>query len=73
MIKAIVILNSNGKTRLVRLYDDSVRLPSTSQCIQSKEALVKELFAAIQLRKEAYCNFIDDLQSVVAPAKVVYR
>jgi len=71
MIKAIIILNSNGKTRLMRIYDESVSC--LTQCMVNKEDLVKELFGAIQARKESYCNFIDGLTNVVHPAKVVYR
>jgi len=27
MIKGVLILNSSGKVRLIRIYDDSVNLP----------------------------------------------
>ena len=51
MIKAVVILNSSGKVRLLRVYESFV---SESQ----EEPLIKELFAKAVERKVNSSNFI---------------
>ena len=47
MIKGILILNSSGKVRLIRIYDDTVPLP------------IKPLFLdrVLQLKTQLYLNF----------------
>ena len=76
MIKAIYILNTAGKVRLVRVFDESVstyiNLKNTKAMTNSEE-VVQELTAKVAARKDHYCNFIDDCQSVIKPHKVVYR
>jgi hypothetical protein len=39
----------------------------------NSEEVVQELTAKVAARKDHYCNFIDDCQSVIKPHKVVYR
>lgn len=70
MIKGILILNTSGKVRLVRVYDETVIfLPKPEfvhiyylyrQSIKSQEEVLAELNLKIGLRKDNYCNFIDD-------------
>ena len=77
MIKAILILNTAGKVRLVRIYDETVSIQNLSnadeQALTSTEALIQELTVKIASRKDHYCNFIDDCTSVLRPNKVIYR
>ena len=81
MIKAILILNTSGKVRLSRVYDDNVNSHLlyfhiyylSRQSITNIEAVISELNLKIGLRKDHYCNFIDDCVSVISPNKVVYR
>lgn len=37
------------------------------------ESVITELNQKIGLRKDHYCNFIDDCVNVISPNKVVYR
>ena len=39
----------------------------------NSEEVVQELTVKVAARKDHYCNFIDDCQSVIKPHKVVYR
>mmetsp|Transcript_32280 Transcript_32280/g.55811 ORF Transcript_32280/g.55811 Transcript_32280/m.55811 type:complete len:148 (-) Transcript_32280:1862-2305(-) len=62
MIKAVVIINTSGKARLTRFFDDFT---------DSKDEIIKKLFAACARKGEQCCNFIED--NVLPGYKIVYR
>ncbi len=52
MIKAVVILNSSGKIRLLRVYEEFIKGE------EQEEKLIKELFAKAVERKTSSSNFV---------------
>jgi AP-3 complex subunit sigma len=67
MIKAVVIINTSGKARLARFYDDLVR----DRQVESRDDVIKRLFAACARKGEHCCNFIEDV--ILPGGKIVYR
>eukprot|EP00831_Metopus_contortus_P005490 TRINITY_DN12081_c0_g1_i1.p1 TRINITY_DN12081_c0_g1~~TRINITY_DN12081_c0_g1_i1.p1 ORF type:complete len:210 (-),score=48.70 TRINITY_DN12081_c0_g1_i1:43-672(-) len=51
MIKAMIIMNSSGKLRLLRMYDDFIEE-------KDEEALIAELYSKAVMRKPNSSNFI---------------
>ena len=65
MIKAVLVVNNNGKTRLLRCYDDAFAT--------SKENFVKALFGTLAKTKESYCNVLEDIPFLAPGLKCVFR
>jgi AP-3 complex subunit sigma len=67
MIKAVLILNLQGKIRLVHFYEALIK------CGEQQE-LVRKVFKAISRRGDELCNFIDGFgEWPTADTRIVYR
>jgi AP-3 complex subunit sigma len=67
MIKSVLILNTQGKIRLVHFYESSIR-------VSEQQALVRKVFRAIAKRGDDLCNFIDNCADWPTPdTRVIYR
>ena len=67
MIKAVLILNTAGKIRLVHFYESSIRA-------SEQQDLVRKVFRAVSKRGDELCNFIDNFSEWPTPdTRVVYR
>ncbi|PRP78220.1 adaptor-related protein complex [Planoprotostelium fungivorum] len=70
MIKAIMIINTSGKPRLVKFYERKTE--------QQQQALLKEVYNLISKRADVMCNFLeaDKLENWGGKAgdtKIIYR
>lgn len=67
MIKAVLILNSAGKIRLVNFYEKNIT-------VAQQQALIKAIYRAVSGRGEDLCNFVDGFQEWPSPdTRVIYR
>lgn len=67
MIKAVLIMNLQGKIRLVHFYEALIK------CAEQQE-LVRKVFKAVSRRGDELCNFIDGFSEwPTADTRIVYR
>lgn len=67
MIKAILIINTAGKIRLLNFFENHIPLAS-------QQDLVQKVFRSISKRTDAQCNFVDNFQEwPTADTRIVYR
>ncbi|KAG5503499.1 hypothetical protein JKF63_05638 [Porcisia hertigi] len=67
MIKAVLIINTAGKIRLLSCYEKAISL------VQQQE-LVRIIHRAISRRGDELCNFVDGFQEWPTPdTRVIYR
>ena len=65
MIKAVIVINTSGRPRLVRFYE-----PVDSD---HKTEIISKIFKSCSKRGEHCCNFIDDPSLFGADVRVVFR
>lgn len=67
MLKAVVIMNTAGKVRLLNVYEKSISLAQ-------QQELVRLIHRAIVVRSDDLCNFVDDFNGWPTPdTRVIYR
>jgi AP-3 complex subunit sigma len=67
MIKAVLILNLQGKIRLVQFYEALIK------CGEQQD-LVRKVFKAVSKRGDELCNFVDGFTEwPTADTRIVYR
>jgi AP-3 complex subunit sigma len=67
MIKAILIMNTQGKIRLIHFYENSIR---TGQ----QQELTHKVFRVISKRSDDLCNFVDNFVEWPTPdTRLIYR
>jgi AP-3 complex subunit sigma len=67
MIKAVLIINTNGKIRLLNVYENQIPL-------SAQQDLVAKIFRAISKRGDELCNFVDNFSEWPTPdTRVIYR
>jgi AP-3 complex subunit sigma len=67
MIKAILIINTQGKARVLHFFETSVRP-------EMQQGLVQKVFRAVSSRTEDMCNFVDKYKDWPTPdTRLVYR
>ena len=67
MIKAVLILNLQGKMRLVQFYEALIKTGE-------QQELVRKVFKAVSRRGDELCNFIDGFTEwPTADTRIVYR
>lgn len=82
MIRCVLIINDHGKARLVRFYDDSVRLQFTPrfmifQKFQKQQVIMQTVFNLISSRDSSIeCCFVENIPKELGFApdeKLIYR
>eukprot|EP00758_Cryptobia_borreli_P002803 Tbor_TRINITY_DN3299_c0_g1::TRINITY_DN3299_c0_g1_i1::g.23760::m.23760/K12399/AP3S; AP-3 complex subunit sigma len=67
MIKAIIIINTSGKIRLLNFFENHIPL-------SSQQELVQKVFRTISKRGDNLCNFVDGFSEwPTADTRIVYR
>lgn len=67
MIKAVLIINTSGKIRLLNMYENHITL-------SQQQELVAKVFRAIAKRGDDLCNFVDNFTEWPTPdTRVIYR
>lgn len=67
MIKAVLIINTSGKIRLLNFYEKQISL------VQQHE-LIKKIYLAIAKRGDELCNFVDPFTEWPTPdTRIIYR
>ncbi|KPA79232.1 putative adaptor complex AP-3 small subunit [Leptomonas pyrrhocoris] len=67
MIKAVLIINTAGKVRLLSCYEKGISLAQ-------QQELVRSIHRAISRRGDELCNFVDDFHEWPTPdTRVIYR
>ena len=76
MIKLALILNINGKSRFIRIYDETW---IEEECIKGTvdeavhKVVIKEIYTKLKGRKMADCNIIEELDWLKEGHRVIYR
>lgn len=66
MIKAVIIINTQGKIRLLQFYE--------SIAVKDQQELVQKVFRVITRRSDDVCNFVDGFRDWPTPdTRIVYR
>ncbi|KAG5478049.1 hypothetical protein GH5_04913 [Leishmania sp. Ghana 2012 LV757] len=67
MIKAVLIINTAGKIRLLSFYEKTISLAQ-------QQELVRSIHRAISRRGDELCNFVDNFKEWPTPdTRVIYR
>ncbi|GET89002.1 adaptor complex AP-3 small subunit, putative [Leishmania tarentolae] len=67
MIKAVLIINTAGKIRLLSFYEKTISLAQ-------QQELVRSIHRAITRRGDELCNFVDNFREWPTPdTRVIYR
>lgn len=67
MIKAVIIINTSGKIRLINFYENHIP-------ISSQQDLVQRVFRVISKRGDELCNFVDSFSEWPTPdTRIIYR
>jgi len=67
MIKAILIVNTQGKIRLIHFYENSIRTGE-------QQELCHKVYRIVSKRSDELCNFIDDFSEWPTPdTRLIYR
>lgn len=65
MIKAIVVINNHGKSRLVKFYE---RMPLSKQ-----QEWMKHAFGLVSKRPDHLCSFVEDEAFFGKDTRIIYR
>ena len=57
MIKAVIIINTSGKPRIVKFYEDMVR---NNQSNDKKNLIISQIYREVSSRGDYSCNFIEE-------------
>lgn len=63
-IRAIIIINNHGQSRLARFYDDTP--------FSQHESFIRDCFTAVSKRSDSLCNFLEGSQ-FGSDIKLIYR
>ncbi|AIN98783.1 adaptor complex AP-3 small subunit, putative [Leishmania panamensis] len=67
MIKAVLIINTAGKIRLLSFYEKTISLTQ-------QQELVRSIHRAISRRGDELCNFVDNFKEWPTPdTRIIYR
>jgi AP-3 complex subunit sigma len=67
MIKAVIIINTSGKVRLLNVYENHIPLAL-------QQELVAKMFRIISKRGDDLCNFVDSFTDWPTPdTRIIYR
>ena len=67
MIKAVIIVNTSGKVRLLNVYENHIPLAM-------QQDLVAKVFRIITKRSDDLCNFVDNFSEWPTPdTRIIYR
>jgi AP-3 complex subunit sigma len=67
MIKAVIIINTSGKVRLLNVYENQIPLAL-------QQELVAKVYRIISKRSDDLCNFVDGFSDWPTPdARIIYR
>ncbi|CCW65993.1 unnamed protein product [Phytomonas sp. Hart1] len=67
MIKAVILINSMGKIRLINFYEKQIGFVQ-------QQALVRSIYRIISNRSDELCNFIDSFTEwPTADTQIIYR
>merc|ERR1711988_495209 len=65
MIKAVLIINNHGKTRLSKFYEHF--------SVEDQQALIRECFQLVIKRSDRSCNFLESSGRFGKDTKIIYR
>lgn len=67
MIKAVLIMNTAGKIRLIHFYENNIRN-------REQQELVHKVFREVSRRPDDLCNFVDNFRDWPTPdTRLIYR
>jgi AP-3 complex subunit sigma len=67
MIKAVLIVNTQGKIRLIQFYENTIE-------VSKQQELVHKVHRAISKRSDELCNFVDNFTEwPSADTRLIYR
>eukprot|EP00004_Rigifila_ramosa_P002269 TRINITY_DN12357_c0_g1_i1.p1 TRINITY_DN12357_c0_g1~~TRINITY_DN12357_c0_g1_i1.p1 ORF type:complete len:165 (-),score=48.35 TRINITY_DN12357_c0_g1_i1:30-524(-) len=66
MINAVMVINNNGKPRMIRFFDQ--HYPETKQ-----QQIIKEVFTLVSRRSDRVCNFLEGGSVWGKDSKLIYR
>ena len=69
MIKAVIIINTSGKPRIVKFYEDMVR---NNQSNDKKNLIISQIYREVSSRGDYSCNFIEESR-IWNDYKIIFR